>query len=213
MLVMLYAIQKKLWLHQLSLKIYFWPFTFESFAVNCIIDHTMNIAQKNYNRSLHFQCIRASEIQYRSLTSTSLLFCGVGIVALQYVLLSAVQWSEWAVGIHISPPSGASLPPAHPADLGQRGALSWAPCATPHVPRAAYFTHGSAYCQPTLPIHASVPHFHTSILYVCISIPVLQIAPPIFACHTEWSKSEREKQISYINTYTRNQEAFFFFPF
>ena len=66
-------------------------------------------------------------------------------------------------------------------------------------------------CQPTLPIHASVPHVHTSILYVCIFIPSLQIALPIFAWHTERSKSEREKQISYINTYTRNQEAFFFF--
>ena len=26
------------------------------------------------------------------------------------------------------------------------------------------------------------------------------------ACHTEWSKSEREKQVSYINTYTWNLE-------
>lgn len=107
---MLYAIQKKLWLHQLSLKIYFWPFTFESFAVNCIIDHTMNIAQKNYNRSLHFQCIRASEIQYRSLTSTSLLFCGVGIVALQYCVTFCCT-VEWMSRRYPCIPSLWGLPP------------------------------------------------------------------------------------------------------
>ena len=33
----------------------------------------------------------------------------------------------------------------------------------------------------------------------------LTISGPI-KCHTEWSKSEREKQISYINTYMWNLE-------
>ena len=32
-------------------------------------------------------------------------------------------------------------------------------------------------------------------------------------CHTEWSKSEREKQISYINTYMWNLEKWYRWPY
>ena len=45
--------------------------------------------------------------------------------------------------------------------------------------------------------------------YSCLENPMDRGAWWAMECHTEWSKSEREKQISYINTYIWNLEKWY----
>ena len=64
------------------------------------------------------------------------------------------------------------------------------------------------YVNPNLPIHPTPPSpvgVHTFVLYIYVSVSALQ---------TGWSvqsevKSEREKQISYINAYMWNLEKWY----
>ena len=63
-------------------------------------------------------------------------FIGVKLLY-NVVLVSAVQWSESALCIPISPPSWTSLlpnSPPPPPHLGHHRAPSWAPCAIQQVP-------------------------------------------------------------------------------
>ena len=62
------------------------------------------------------------------------------------MLVSAIQHHESAIGIHISLPSWASLPPHSPANPS-RSSQSWAELAVLYCrfPLAIYFTHGGVY--------------------------------------------------------------------
>ena len=77
-----------------------------------------------------------------------------------------------------------------------------------------HFIHISVYMP--IPISQFIPTptpplsplgVHTCVLYICVSISALQAGSSCRDvdgprdCHTEWSKLEREKQISYINAY------------
>ena len=63
------------------------------------------------------------------------------------VLISAVHQLESAVGIHMSPPSGSSLPPptpSHPSRLSQSTRFEL-PASCSKFPAALYFTYGNVY--------------------------------------------------------------------
>ena len=73
------------------------------------------------------------------------------------VSVSAVQWRQSAICIHISHLSWASLPPQpHPTHLGHHRALSWAPSTVQWFPLA-----GNAWwcvrASLSVPIHPSLP--------------------------------------------------------
>ena len=108
----------------------------------------------------------------------------IGVKSLHsVVLVSAVQWSESAICIHVSPPCWTSLPPPLPPDVGRHRAPSWAPCAVPQVPTSyLFYAWQCIYVKPNLPIHPILPFphcVHTSVLYICISIPALQIGSSV----------------------------------
>ena len=65
--------------------------------------------------------------------------------------------------------------PSHPSESSQ--SPSWAHVLYSSLPLAIHFTHGSEYVIPKLPIYPILPFpcVHLSLLYVCISIPDLQI--------------------------------------
>ena len=95
------------------------------------------------------------------------------------LLVSAVQQCESATCIHISPPSGTSLPPVHPTRLGHHGTLRWALCAIQQLPQSHLF-----YTQYTMPVLLSqfipfpfLSHVRPVFLYVCTSIPALKKGP------------------------------------
>ena len=91
------------------------------------------------------------------------------IVVYIVVLVSAVQWSESAIWIHISLPF--CTPSPNSTYLGYHGAPNWTPYAIQHVPPPICFTHSSA--QISIPNSYFIPHYlspthiHTSILYMC----------------------------------------------
>ena len=116
--------------------------------------------------------------------------------------VSAVQWSESAVSTHISPSSWPFLPPPPAHLLGhhrgwvelpvpnsifevQFGSVAQS-CLTlrPHRLQR-YFTIFTIlhivvyiYVNPNLPVLPTLPFLqcvHRSVLYICISIPALQI--------------------------------------
>ena len=79
------------------------------------------------------------------------LFFLIGVYLLYNVaLVSAVQWSESTMCIHISPPSWTFLshPTPSPA-LGHHRAWSWAPCAIEQL-LTSCFTHGSVFISSVL---------------------------------------------------------------
>ena len=97
------------------------------------------------------------------------------------VLVSAVEQSESAICIHISPyplplepSSHTSIPPLKVITEHQ----AEHPVLYSSFPLAIYLTHRSAYVSVLLsqfiPPPPS-PHVHKSVLYVCISFPALQI--------------------------------------
>ena len=88
------------------------------------------------------------------------------------LLVSAVQWSESAICIHLSPCSWASFQhPPHLTPPGHHRTLSWAPCAVQQLP-TSYFTHDHVCPNLTThPIAIPSPHVHMSVLYVYVSIP------------------------------------------
>ena len=80
--------------------------------------------------------------------------------------------------VYIHPLSVEPLfPSPHPTHLGHHTASqSWAPCPIQELPPSYLFTHSSA--NKSIPISKFIPTpalVHTSVLYVCISIPTLQI--------------------------------------
>ena len=103
------------------------------------------------------------------------------------VLVSAVQQSESALCIHVTPPSWPSLQLPHPTHLGHHRAveLSSLLCSGLYgtIPWAIYLhlpIEMVVYiCQSHSP--NSSPRFppqhwvHTSVFYICISIPALKI--------------------------------------
>lgn len=102
------------------------------------------------------------------------------------VLVSAVQQCESASVTHVSPPSWA-ISPRHPRSTGPLNGLS----STPHNIRtstcpaqdAVYTRHAALSIHPTLPFCPAVAH--KSVLYVCISLPPLEIGSsfPRFHMH------------------------------
>ena len=80
--------------------------------------------------------------------------------------VSAVQWSESAIWVHITPPSWTSL---HPNPPGHHRTLSWAPCAVENLPTSYLFhTQQCMHVDPNLSVHP-VPLFLTPSLcpHVC----------------------------------------------
>lgn len=66
------------------------------------------------------------------------------IIALQWYVSSAVQWSESAKYTHISSPRWTSLPP--PTSLGRHRALTWDRCAMQQLPTSHLF----CTCKPSI---------------------------------------------------------------
>ena len=84
------------------------------------------------------------------------------------VLVSAVQQSESAICVHISPPSRVSLLPLppRPTPLGHHRALSCAPCAIQQLPIATDFTQSTIHMlvllsQFVLPAALAAPSLST----------------------------------------------------
>ena len=75
---------------------------------------------------------------------------------------------------NVTPPSWASFsPPPHP---GQRSAPSRAPCAVQRVPTSClFYTWWWTCISPSLPVHPTHALVHLLVIYICISIPALQI--------------------------------------
>ena len=97
-------------------------------------------------------------------------FIGVKLLY-NVVLVSAVQWSESAIRIPISPSSWTSLPP-FPLHLGHHRGPSWAPCAIQQVPTTYLFTHGSVFMSNLIsqftPPSPSPPCPHVRSQYLCL---------------------------------------------
>ena len=92
------------------------------------------------------------------------------------VLVSAVQHCESVIIICIY---DLSLPP-NPASLGCHKVPGWIPCVIQQLP-SSYFTHVRlvvciCYFLNLFYFHLPTPNlYHKSILYICVSIPSLQI--------------------------------------
>ena len=73
----------------------------------------------------------------------------------------------------------ASLPLPHPIPLGHQGALSWAPCVIQLLLTCCLFYAilfmSMSLSQFTLFSAPPLPCVHESVLYICMSTPVLQI--------------------------------------
>ena len=74
-------------------------------------------------------------------------------------------------------PSLLDLSPTHPHPMyvDHQRALNGVPCAISRFLQAIYFIHGSLYISLAHFIPYTLPLVHMSVLYVCISIPTLQI--------------------------------------
>ena len=85
------------------------------------------------------------------------------------VLVSAIQWSEFFICLHISPPSWTSLPPTHShrTTLSHRREQSWAPCAIQKLPLCG--SHGSVCTSvpPSPALHPQCLHTHSLYLWLC----------------------------------------------
>ena len=95
------------------------------------------------------------------------------------MLLSAIHQHGLTIGIHMSPPSWDFLLP-HPISLCGYRALVWVPWVIQQIPSGYLFYIWQCMFPCTFSIHPTLsflpPHrVHKSVLYVCISIAVLQI--------------------------------------
>ena len=95
------------------------------------------------------------------------------------MLVSATHQHESAIGMHMSPPSWTSLPPSHPSRWSQS-------------------------IEFELP--ASYSKFPLTIYFTCTWVSSNEVDEPR-AHYTEWSKSEGEEQILYINTYMESRKT------
>ena len=142
------------------------------------------------------------------------------------VLVSAVQRSESAICICISPPSGTSLPLSQPTHVCHHRAPSWAPCAFPRFPLASSFTPGSVYMSVLISLFippASPCDVHMSLLDTCISIPALQIGSSVpfsrfhiytliyFICFSLWLTSLCVTDFRPVRVSTNDPVWFFFY--
>ena len=114
------------------------------------------------------------------------------------VLVSAVQWSQSAVCTHTSPPFWASIPPTcsnpppYPNFLGHHKWLSWAPSSLQYV-LTNYLspTWSCIYVNTNFPVRPTL-YFpcgaHMSFVYICLTIPALQIVSfvPFFQIPYIW---------------------------
>ena len=97
--------------------------------------------------------------------------------------VSAIQQRESAVSIHVPPPSGNSFPsstPSHPSRLLQSTVLNF-PCYRAisyqlSVLHIVIVYVSMLFFQFILPSPSPI---HKSVLYLCVSIPVLQIGSSI----------------------------------
>ena len=95
------------------------------------------------------------------------------------LLVSATEQCKSATIIHISPPYWASLPFPHPSPWGHHSGPGWAPCVRQQLLTSSpCYTWHCIYADATFSIHPTLSFSHCvykSILYICISIPSLQI--------------------------------------
>ena len=103
---------------------------------------------------------------------------------INFALVSVVQQCKSVINIYISPPSRASV-----SLLGHHRAPGWAPCEIQQPPTSHLLYTIVYICQhyslnwPTL----SITCYIRSVLYICISIPSLQMrsSVPFFSrCRT-----------------------------
>ena len=80
--------------------------------------------------------------------------------------------------LDLSPTPSPSHPTLHPTHLGHHRAPRWAFCAIQQVPMmilhmeaCIYWSQSPNSSHPPLPLSC----VHTSIFYICVSIPVLQV--------------------------------------
>ena len=105
-----------------------------------------------------------------------LIFIGLQLFY-NVVLVSAVEKSESATRIHISPLLWISFPFRSPQSNEQCSL-----CYTVGSHQLSILYVVVYICQINLPIHPtplSPPGIHTSVLYICVSISALQIRPSV----------------------------------
>ena len=94
------------------------------------------------------------------------------------MLVSVIQQNESAISIHRSSASWAFLPPTHLTPLRCHTAPGWAPHIIYNFALAICGIHGTLYLSVPLSIHSTLSFpccIHITILYICVSIPALQI--------------------------------------
>ena len=83
---------------------------------------------------------------------------------------------ESALIIHITLLSWASLPFSHPTPVGHHRAPCWAPCVIQQLLTSYSYVDATFSIHATLSLSLSLSHHvYKFILYICISIPSLQI--------------------------------------
>ena len=130
-------------------------------------------------------------------------------------LVSVMHWQESATGIHMSPPSWTpSYFLHHPTPLGCHRAVGWVPCA-------ALFTVARTWKQPRWSLtnewiqtlwYIYILEYYSAIKRWCIWVRPNEVDEPR-ACYTEWNKSERQRQILYINTCIWNLERWYWWTY
>ena len=134
------------------------------------------------------------------------------------MLIPAIQHSESAIYIHISPPSWTPCHPIpYPTTLGHHRAPSWDPCAIPQLPTSYLFyalqcTHVNIYwciCRPHLvgPCPLILP-WHCLLQW----LPFLRVCSrkPWLPVLTFSSVSEAAVCTAFIFSYGSNKECWYF---
>ena len=92
---------------------------------------------------------------------------------------------KWISYMYTYVPSLLDHPPTHPhpTHLDRHRAPNWAPCAIQQVPTIyPFYTWKCIYVKSNLPVRPTLPcppRVHMSVLYICVSIPVLQIGSSV----------------------------------
>ena len=119
-------------------------------------------------------------------SSYYLFYFLIGVKLLYNIVwVSAVQWCRSAIGIHVSPPSWASLHP--PTPLCHHRAADWVSCVILYnsFSPAIFFTHESAYMSMLLSLFIPLllpvlcPQVHS--LYLCLHSFPAQVHPYHFS--------------------------------